>query len=48
MEINLGKIKIKGEHEVYLSEINPEEIPEELDILFDQEKTLKVIGKSQD
>lgn len=48
MEINLGNVKIKGENEVYLSEVDPLEIPEDLDILFDSQKQLKIVGRNQE
>lgn len=34
-EISLGKVKIKGKDEVFLSEVDPENIPADLNIRFD-------------
>ena len=44
-EITLGGVKIKGQNEVFLSEIDPENIPADLYIRFDNDKQLKVVGK---
>lgn len=44
-EISLGHVKIKGQHEVFLSEVDPQNIPADLDIRFDSKKELKVVGK---
>jgi hypothetical protein len=44
-EISLGKIKVKKENEVFLSEVDPYNIPEYYDIVFDYEKEMSLVGK---
>lgn len=44
-EINLGKIKVKKENEVFLSEVDPNNIPDYYDIVFDYEKQMSLVGK---
>jgi hypothetical protein len=44
-EINLGKIKVKKENEVFLSEVDPNNISDYYDIVFDYEKQMSLVGK---
>ena len=43
-EINLGKIKVKKENQVFLSEVDTYNIPEYYDIVFDYEKQMSLVG----
>lgn len=47
-EINLGTVKVKSDNEVFLSEVDPNNIPEELDIKFDSEKEMRLVGKQSE
>ena len=44
-EIQLGNIKIKDKNQVFLSEIDPYNIPQDYEIRFDEDKKLTIIGK---
>ena len=43
-QISLGNAKIRGENEVFLSGVDPSNIPADLDIRFDSEKEIRIIG----
>ncbi len=44
-EVNLGKIKIKKENEIFLSEVDPNNIPEYYNIVFDYQKQMSLVGR---
>lgn len=47
-QISLGNALIRGEHEVFLSEVDPSNIPADLDIRFDSMKEVRIIGSAVD
>ena len=44
-EVNLGKIKVKKENQVFLSEVDPNNIPDYYNIVFDYEKEMSLVGR---
>lgn len=43
-EINLGSIQIKKDKQIFLSDVDPENIPADYDIKFDKTKQLSLLG----
>lgn len=44
-EVNLGSIKVKKENEIFLSEVDPNNIPEHYNIVFDYQKQMSLVGR---
>lgn len=44
-EVSLGKMKVKKENQVFLSEVDPNNIPDYYDVVFDFKKEMSLVGR---
>lgn len=44
-KIDLGYVGIKSRNQILLKDVDPENIPEDMDIIFESKKKLTLVGK---
>jgi hypothetical protein len=45
VQIDLGKLDVKATDQILLEDVNPNQIPEDLDIVFKGDKRLVLVGR---
>lgn len=48
VSIDLGKLNVQSQNEILLENVDPRQIPDDLDVVFKGDKRMVLVGKLQD